>query len=77
MYDYTGLDNNDAEVSHTSNEINWKKKKGRMRKNKISSETEEVVVLLLMSSNLYVDEMKRTHFESEKRSRGRNRPSFI
>jgi hypothetical protein len=78
MDEYSRLDNNEAEVCRTSSQINWKKKKGRMRKKKrIRWEREEVVILPLMSSNTVIDILKRTHFESGKRSRGRNKPSLI
>ena len=76
MDGYFGLDNNEAEVSCTPKGLNWKKKrKGRMRKKMLSCAYEDAM-LWIMSSNTVVDILKRTHFESGKRSRGRNKPSL-
>jgi len=46
----------------------------RMRKRSIMAELEIIDAKTMKGSNVYVSSLKRIHFESEKRSIGRNRP---
>jgi hypothetical protein len=67
-----GLDN---EESCTVERVRWKKKKKVRRRMLFEWRSDEGI--FLRSFNVDIDSMKRTHYESGKRSRGRHKPSFI
>ena len=76
IFDQTGLDDNE-EIRALEIRIE-RKKKGRRQMKNLRSDWVRVPSSrqLLMGSDALIDSMKRTHYESGKRSRGRYRPSF-
>jgi hypothetical protein len=76
MEEQLGLD--DKTESRTTGRVRWKKKKNaRMRRSIPSSGWREVERIFLKNFNVEINSIKRTHFQSGKRARGRNRPSLI
>ena len=74
MEEQLGLD--DKTESRTTGRVRWKKKKNaRMRRSIPSSGWREVERIFLKNFNVEINSIKRTHFQSGKRSRGRNIPS--
>jgi hypothetical protein len=71
--DQLGLD---YEECCTAERVRWKKKKNaRMRMSSNERRREEGGCLC--SDNVEINSLKRTHHQSGKRARGRNRPSSI
>jgi hypothetical protein len=74
MEEQLGLD--DKTESRTTERVRWKKKKNaRMRIS--SSKQRRGQGGCLWSDNVVINSIRRTHYQSGKRSRGRNRPSLI
>ena len=72
MEDELGLD--DKTESQTTDRVRWKKKKNaRMRVSGYEWRSGEV--RYFWCDNVVINFMRRTHYQSGKRSRGRNRPS--
>ena len=70
--DQFGLDN---EECCTAENVRWKTKKNVRSRIIFKWRSEEGICL--RSSNVDINSMKRTHYQSGKKTRGRNRPSFI
>jgi hypothetical protein len=75
--DSTGVFDDD-DWRRTPNARNWKKKKkGRVRmSNNTWRNNNDELQLLLRYTDIEVEALKRTHWESGKRSRGRSRPAL-